>query len=376
MRGLLRFARLPFPMSSWLLAALAAAALLSFRPAAAEPYLAVEAGLKCVNCHINPSGGGKRNVFGTIYARTQISERMLSSDSPGQPWTGEIFSWLGVGGDYRGGYSASDLPGPEDTSEWLTQKATVYLELEALPGLLTLYADQQLAPGDSLNREGYVLLTPSNGKFTIKAGQFFLPFGLRLQDDNTFVRQRSGISFTTPDEGVEVGLELPRWSAQVAVTDGTAGAGSAPGKEQTSLSAVHVRPRWRVGASYNLSKDPLGDRKMQAVFAGWRTGKISWLAELDFIQDDVSGGGTVETYATLVEGNWRFKKGHNLKVGYEFLDPSDRVAEDEEERYSLVWEYSPFQLFQTRVGYRFYNGVPLFPATNRTDFFFELHGYF
>jgi len=233
-----------------------------------------------------------------------------------------------------------------------------------------------MAPGDSQNREAFVLLTPKAGKYTIKAGQFFLPFGLRLQDDNTFVRQRSGINFTTPDEGIELGLELPRWSAQVAVSDGTAGAGSAPGKEQTSLSAAYVRPRWRIGASYNLSEDPLGDREMQAVFAGWRTGPISWLAELDFIQDDVPGGGQVDVYATLIEGNWRFRKGHNLKIGYEFVDPSNVVSEDEEERYSVVWEYSPFQLFQTRVGYRSYNGVPLYPITNRKVFFLELHGYF
>ncbi len=351
-------------------------AMLTTTPGRAEPYLAVESGLKCNSCHVNPSGGGKRNVFGTIYARSVISERTILSDDQAQPWNGEIARWLGVGGNYRGGYTSTDVPGANDTSEWATEKATVQLEIKAVPDLLTIYADQQLAPGDSLNREAFLLLTPGNGKYTIKAGQFFLPFGLRLQDDNTFVRQRSGINFNTPDNGVEFGLELPRWSVQAAFSDGTAGAGSSPGKDQTSLLAVYVRPRWRVGASYNVNEDPLGDRTMQALFAGWRTGPISWLAELDFIQDDLPSGGNVETYATLVEGNWRFRKGHNLKVAYEFLDPSDIVAEDEEERYSVVWEYSPFQLFQTRVGYRVYNGVPLFPTTNREAFFLELHGYF
>lgn len=344
--------------------------------AQAEPYLAIETGLKCSTCHVNPTGGGKRNLFGMAYARTQIAARMIMVDDDPQFWNSQITNWLGVGGDYRGGFSSTDLSGPADVSDWSTQKAAVYLEIEPIEGLLTLYADEQLAPGDSLNREAYVLVTPAQGKFTIKAGQFFLPFGHRLQDDNSFVRQRSGINFTTPDEGFELGLELPRWSAQAAFTDGTAGAGSAPGKEQTSLSASYIRPRWRVGASYNLSEDPLGDRDMVGVFAGWRTGPIAWLAEIDLIEDELPGGQDTETEATLIEGNWRFRKGHNLKFSYEFLDPSDNIIEDEEERYSIVWEYSPFQLFQVRSGYRVYNGVPLIPVTNRDEFFLELHAFF
>lgn len=342
----------------------------------AEPYLAVEIGLKCVSCHVNPSGGGKRNLFGTTYARTQIAARNILVDDEPNPWGSEINRWLGIGGDYRGGYSSTDVPGQADTSDWATGKATLQLEVNAVPGLLKFYGDEQLAPGDSLNRESYMLLTPANGRYTIKAGQFFLPFGLRLQDDNSFVRERSGINFTTPDEGFELGLELPKWSAQAAFTDGTAGAGSAPGKKQSSLSAVYVLPGWRLGASYNSNEDPLGDRNMQAIFAGWRTGPISWLAELDFIEDELPGGGSTEIYATLIEGNWRFRKGHNLKFGYEYLDPSDDVFEDEQERYSVVWEYSPFQLFQARAGYRVYNGVPLIPVTNREVFFLELHAYF
>jgi hypothetical protein len=353
-----------------------AALLFSWSGAQAEPYLAVEAGLRCSVCHVNPSGGGKRTLFGMTYARTRIAERNILVDDEPDPWNSAINRWVGIGGDYRGGYSNTRVPGQSGTSDWVTEKATLQLEIKAIEGLLTIYGDQQLAPGDSLNRESFVLLTPRRGKYTIKAGQFFLPFGLRLQDDNTFVRQRSGINFTTPDEGVEFGVELPKWSVQAAFTDGTAGAGSAPGKEQTSLSAVYALARWRLGASYNVNEDPLGDRTMQALFAGWRTGPVSWLAEIDFIRDDLPGGGSTDIYATLLEGNWRFRKGHNLKVAYEFQDPSDDVTEDEEERYSIVWEYSPFQLFQARAGYRVYNGVPLFPATNRETLFLELHAYF
>jgi len=122
-------ARLRAGTRAVILAAFMLAGLLVFGPAAAEPYLAVESGLKCANCHVNPSGGGKRNVFGAIYARTQISAHTLSTDSGSPPWTGEIFNWLGLGGDYRGGYSSTDFPGPNDSSDWATEKATLHVEI-------------------------------------------------------------------------------------------------------------------------------------------------------------------------------------------------------------------------------------------------------
>ena len=62
---------------------------------------------------------------------------------------------------------------------------------------------------------------------------------------------------------------------------------------------------------------------MQSVFGGLKTGPISWLAELSLIKDKEPSGDN-DSYATLLEGNWRLRKGHNLKVGYEFLEPDRR----------------------------------------------------
>ena len=341
----------------------------------AEPYLAVESGLKCVSCHMNPSGGGKRNSFGALYARDQLASRVLSKNDASDPWTGEVNRWFAVGGNWRGGYDRVDVPGLGDSSDVDVTRATIYAELRAIPNLLTIYFDEKIAPDDTDNREAYALLTPADGKYTVKIWQFFLPFGLRLQDDRSFVRQSSGINFFTPDNGVELGLELNKWSAQLAVSDGTAGGPNVPNKRQTSLSASYVQPRWRVGASYNINEDDLGDRDMQSVFAGFRTGPISWLAELDYITYE-SPVGDRDLYASLLEGNWRIRKGQNLKLSYEYFDPDLDADEDELERYSLVWEYSPVQFVQTRVGLRAHNGVPNVASTNRDELFAELHFYF
>ena len=350
--------------------------LLSVSVAHAEPYLAVQNGFKCGQCHVNPTGGGKRNLFGMVFARTQLAANTVLRDEAGAGWNSSVTDWFGVGGDYRGGFKNVDLPNGPDRSETTTTKGTVYLEFKAIPNLLTVYFDQQLAPGSSIERERYVLLTPKNGKFTIKAGQFFLPFGLRLQDDATFVRQRSGINFDTPDDGVELGLELPKWSAQVAATNGTAGAGSAPGKSQVSLSATYVRPRWRAGASVNRNRDPFGDRDMQGVFGGVKTGPVTWLGEIDFITDNRPISGSDKEFATLFEADWRIAKGHNLKVGVEFLDPNNHTSNDRQQRHSVVWEYAPMQLLQVRAGVRSYDGISAQPFTNRNETFVEAHAYF
>jgi hypothetical protein len=354
---------------------LVAASIAFLGEAKAEPYLAVASGFKCVQCHTNPAGGGKRNAFGTAYAQTELARQVVSKGGAAA-WTGEVNPWIAVGANLRTGLDYVDTPNSEsETSGFDVSRATVYAELRAIPSLLTLYVDEQVAPGGTLNREAYALLTPSNGKFTIKAGKFFLPFGWRLQDDTAFVRQVPGINFDTPDNGVEFGLELPKWSAQVAMSNGTAGGADVDTGKQVSAIASYVRPRWRIGASANTNNADLGDRDMYGVFAGLRTGPISWLAEFDVVTDDLAAGDR-DREVSLLEGNWRLAKGHNLKLSYEWQDPDDATDEDELERYSLVWEHSPMQFLQARIGWRAYNGVPEVPASNRDELFAELHVYF
>lgn len=343
--------------------------------ASAEPYLAVESGLKCMNCHVNPTGGGKRKLFGTLYARTQIAAHTVTLDSERKPWTGDVAKWFAAGADVRADYESVDIPGSPKESVSELQRATVYAEFRAIPNLLSVYFDEKIAPDNTDEREAYVLLTPKQGKYTIKAGQMFLPFGLRLEDDDTFVRQSSGLNFRTPEDGIELGLELPKWSAQLAMTEGATGGSGGSSLNRMSLSSVYVKPRWRAGASYNVNDDPLGDRSMIGLFAGLKTGPISWLAEIDFIKDQPTSGNK-DSYATLLEGNWRLHKGHNLKVSYDFVDPDRDRGEDQQERYSLVWEYSPIQFVQSRVGLRRYNGIPNFVVSNRDEIFAELHVYF
>jgi hypothetical protein len=345
-------------------------ALLLQQPALAEPYLAVQKGLKCVMCHVSPSGGGKRTAYGNVYAQAELPERTLDL---GKLWSGDLGKYFAVGGNVRGGWNQIDVPGQARTSESELEEFLGYVEIRPIPRYLTLYIDAKLRPDDAFIREQYVRLSTADDVWYVQAGEFFLPYGLRLQDDGAFIRQVTGINFNTPDKGWQLGFEKGKWSAQLAVTRGTAGGPELDSGKQYSLRVSHVTNKWRAGGGFNYNDSKFGDRQMQNVFGGIRTGRVAWLAELDYIIDDGTPTGRRESWASIAEANISLKKGHNLKLTLEYYDPDSDVSEDEQTRSSVVWEYSPIQFIQTRVGYRSYDGIPQNPAQNREQLFVELH---
>lgn len=345
-------------------------------PADAEPYLAVRQGLPCVGCHVNPTGGGLRNAAGNAFAQTQLAARNI--DTGDAQWTGDLSRFVSLGGDFRGSATYSDFPESEGQDlAFAVDQLRAYLDVHVVPDRLSVYFDQRLAPGDSRNLETYARVTlGESNQYYIKAGQMYLSFGLRLEDDTAFVRQVSGISFDTPDNGVELGFQSGPWNAQIAVSNGTAGGEESGAGKQWSLRGERVSSMWRFGASYNFNDGESSERHMAALHAGLRTGPIAWLAEVDYIEDRGLTSGNLRRWVGLVEGNWTPRRGHNLKVTVESLDPDTDTDDDEQDRYSLVYEYSPFQFLRLRGGVRLYDDILGGDQQNRRFGFIELHGFF
>ncbi|MDH4124489.1 MAG: hypothetical protein OEW64_05445 [Gammaproteobacteria bacterium] len=338
--------------------------------ALAEPYLAVQKGLQCSMCHSNPAGGGKRTAYGNVFAQSELPARRLGD---GKFWTGELAKWLSVGGDLRASFEDVDMPQRDSTADTEFGRGTFYVEAFIVPNRLSIYVDEQFSPDGLENRELYLRLNSKNTKWFVAGGEFYLPYGLRLQDDTAFVRQASGINFANTGRGVQGGYVAGPWSAIASVTRGD---GDDASDRQVSLVTSHVRSNWRVGVSANVNDDDAGDRAMLGLFAGLKTGPVAWLAEIDRINDDISPGLTIDAIAAFLEANWSLRAGSNLKFSYDYLDPDGDVREDHQVRYSLVWEHSPVQFVQARVGYRLYDGVPQSAPQNRRVFFIELHGFF
>jgi hypothetical protein len=350
--------------------ALTIVALLRAAPAAAEPYLAVLEGYKCNVCHVNPTGGGLRNAFGLTYAKVLLPAETL--DNSLDSWDGKLADRLRVGGDLRAAWTRVTAPNTASQQAFSLEQFRVYGDLTILPDRLGIYVDEQIAPNGSQNEEAYVRYGSTTNGFYVKGGQFYLPFGWRLQDQTAFVRQVSGINMTAPDKGVEVGYEHAAWSAQFDVTNGAANATAGSGYQVTT-QVVYTKPIWRVGIAGSSTQSSAGDRRMGGLFAGLKTGPIAWLAEGDIVHDD-SLGRTLA--AGLLEGDWRLLKGHNLKLTAEYSDPDRAVRNNQQTRYSVVYEYTPLPFLQLRAGYRHYFGIPQNNQQHQQLILAELHGYF
>lgn len=255
--------------------------LLMAQPATAEPWFAINNGDKCMACHVSPTGGGKRTTYGAMWPQT-----ILSQKTPTQFWDGTVSDRLSFGADVRVNMTSTRIPDQSNRFAFDTEEALVYAKFDLVPGKFFFYLDERVAPGGASSREAYAFYWFKQNKAYLRAGRIFLPFGWRLEDDSAFIRQVPGINYNTPDDGLEFGYEGKHTSAQLAVTNGTAGGGENDTGKQFSFRGSYIRPRWRAGVSANLNKSDVGDRTMYGVFVGVKTGPVNWLLEADRIEDD------------------------------------------------------------------------------------------
>jgi hypothetical protein len=346
--------------------------LLAGAAAQAEPYLAVQSGYRCSTCHVNPTGGGLRSQFGTVFASRLLPMHPLADDTSG--WSGSVTRYLRVGADLRAAWNRSELPDGNPQQHARIDQLRAYLQASPVPGWFSLNVDEALAPGRARALEAYARLDLPRQGLYIKGGQFYLPFGWRLQDQTALVREVSGVSMTEADKGVELGFDGERWVAALDYTRGIANAGSGEGHQLTG-QLVHVQDRWRLGVSATQVSTPAGNRSVAGLFAGLRTGAVAWLGEADAISDGGYPEGTRRMFAGLAEADWRIGAGQNLKLGAEYHDPDRAIAQDQKLRWSLVYELTPMPFVQLRAGARRYRGIPQSAVDNRRQFFLELHAW-
>ncbi|MFQ5680095.1 MAG: hypothetical protein ACE5HP_11635 [Gemmatimonadota bacterium] len=333
-----------------------------------EPYLSIRTGLRCSQCHVNRTGGGGRNDFGSMYAQTRLAMTKFAF------FNRSLNRFIKVGGNFRvlaSGTTSESTP----RTEMGIREESVQLEARVIEERLAFYVDQIVGPSSSFTREAFLLIEKLPLDGYLKAGKFLLPYGLRLVDDAEFIRERTGFNYNTPDQGVEVGIEPAPLSLFAAVTNGTQGGGENNSGKQITTSAALIFPRARFGASASRNDAPGTRRDVVGGFGGFGLGRFVFLGEFDYIFDKPREGLSRGQFAAYLEGDFLAVPGLNLKATYGYLDPDRRIGENARTRFRLGLETFPIQFLEVSAFYTLLEDIP--QATTDLDrLSLELHVFF
>lgn len=336
--------------------------------ARAEPSFAVRTGEACSKCHSGITGGGMRSGHGSFWAQTSLPHRQWTKEEGGILYPSFAEGRLSVGADVRGQYLYVHTDG-DDTSSFEVTEANVYGNVELATDRLSLYLDETVGPGGASARELYALFKcAKDWNAYAKAGRILPPFGWRLPDDDAFIRQYTGYTFSAADTGIEIGAEPGDWSLALAATNGSSGTSDDDRSKRFSLSAFWRLPKGRVGVSgANNTVDGVTTTAV-GLSGGWKIGKLALLGEVDGVSD--------ERLVALAEGNLLVARGVLLKLSRDWLDPDRNVDTDERVRDSLGIEYIPVPFVQLRLFARRRDGPPQVAGARDEQVDLELHVFF
>ncbi|HEX7476396.1 MAG TPA: hypothetical protein VF331_01180 [Polyangiales bacterium] len=222
--------------------------------ARALPRFAARTGSDCIQCHVNPGGGGVRSSYGRniferawlpMFPRTapkspvplEASDAQLAaleSDSSAtddaSDFSGDVSDWLAFGTDLRMAYlwirPDRAVPPAKDlgiTSSLFLMEAYLYLDAQLHKNVRMVL---QLGPYQGFEAWALFRADPREDatfNLLVKAGHFFPTFGLREANHQLFTRQEVGFGNADRDTGVEVTGYAGPLTLSVSVMNGTLG---------------------------------------------------------------------------------------------------------------------------------------------------------
>jgi len=355
----------------------------------AEPYFMVRAGAKCSDCHTNLTGGGKRTAFAHIHAHDILNDvDVLPIPAGAKAFNGDLNDWVSIGSDLRVRNTTVFADDPDkngqvkndrftrnnvESSDLAVQEFNLYTQVDLWPDVLSLYADENFN-GGATNREAMAIIRGFLPYDTyIKGGRLFPTFGLRVQDDDAYIRRRTGFTFQNPDEGGEIGFSPGPFFLASSLTNGAGG-------DTDFLSTVNgygvftdlpVVRSVLAGASFARQSNK---RNVGGFYGGTNLWKFTWIAEMDVYNDrTVATAKRRDRYAAYSELHFLAFEWLDLRSTFEFI----RVSNDNDQtRWTLGAEPFINRFLQPRIQYRVNNGPKTDPTLNQCELWIELHMFF
>lgn len=320
-------------------------------PLYARPYYAATKGVSCASCHVNPAGAGVRKP--TPESPVKINDN------------------INLGADLRAYFSKLD---GQSSSFTVGPRASLYVLAEPVPSLSLVLQGNFAAPVVTA-AEAYGIWVREEGfPFYVRAGRFFLPYGLQFDDplDSTYIKSTPfaplvGFSLapSQSDTGIEVGLAPEKkYFVNLAFTNGQ----PATGADNSDSKAVTGRLGW-IAESFMIGATALRNRTggLATDFLAWRYGPIAWLRLGDLVLMGEGGfgynrvnstGARTDLRAVFAEADYKIAEGWLLKAKFEHFDPDLDVSGDDKRRIVGAVEWFPLEYLSLEGHYRLIREKP------------------
>ena len=339
----------------------------SFVPlASALPLYATRQGQACATCHFDPQGGGARNDFGFQFEKNRHS--MLPDTTA--KWADLVLAnklgdALYFGTNMRMQYTLvkEDASSDPAVSTFFPMQGALYATFAPHP-MLTFTFNHDLRQ----TRDAWGMIHDLPMGLYFKAGQFRVPFGLRIDDHTGAMRagfrDASVGSFGTSgflpydprdvEGGLEVGI-TPTFGllASAAITNG--GAAFVNHAQALSGKVSYFGSRFIGGISgYHNYMSSTGRSEMRGSLYGGLTvlPDLQLLAEAGIGRGDDGAGTLTDPKGLYAEADYRVSRAWLVRAKYDFIDLDHRVAGNAQERYTLETDYTPVPFADLKLSLR------------------------
>lgn len=336
----------------------------------ALPRFAVQEGVSCSSCHVSPTGGGKRNeTGGATFAKKlalKSTRKLLPKDLQFR-----ISKYVATGGDIFG-QNTTVLDSPKQNN-FTVPKGNLYVEVTPFK-YLTGYLDYDFA--NTYNRETFLMAHKLPFKTYARVGRFGLPYGLRIDDDSSPIRNALNMTFANQDIGAEIGMIQKSFEMVAAVSNGVpAGITDENFAKAITSSASWIGKFARLGGSFHWNKRSANRLTQGAIHGGAKLWRFLLLAEADLQQNfSYRGNPTTWLIAGFSELSFQATSGLYIRALYDYVDPDFETPDNFEQRFGGGVDLYPVPHAKASLVYRHGTGTVNFTASDeltlRLGFFF------
>ena len=352
------------------------------------PRFSAYSGEKCSLCHVNPTGGSMRNLYGTKYAKDNLQMDAFKKLAEDTKFSPRVNDFIMLGGDVRIAHIDDQVPDQPNMNTFLTMQGDLYVNAQVNRIISIFIASGIQIPNFPTKYEAYGMLSKLPANLYFKAGRFSPDYGIKIVEHRAFQRQDLLNTPYSPDAGIELGIEPGNFSLNMGVFNGlntnffdTDQNKMFVTKGDYTLNFNDYKYNFNFGASFynNPYRAFISGGTVDANRKAWggftKIGldeRVAILGEVDFEENTIDGFLKRKMYG-YGELNVRVIKGLELRGQYEYFDPDRDTVANTVKRYSFGVAAFPVAGMETELMIRLVNEDA---DLKNDEYQFNFHFYF